>query len=83
MEVHRKLNEYRQKGVQAYYATKYYLSQKEGYVLSHVNSAVCDSLNESKRANKDFMEKLSSGCPTPSNKSNSLAREQSLSNSQK
>ena len=83
VEIHKKLNEYRLKKQRALETMQQYYHHRDSSTTQHLNAAVYDNLNESKRINKDFMEKLSSGWPTPTNRNSSSFRDLSLSNSQK
>jgi len=78
-EIHKKFWEYRQKRISAYEQTKDYYTQDADLSYSPLNAAVYDTLNESRRQTKDFMERLSnashSQSPTPTNRNSFTSRD--------
>ena len=67
MEVHKRLHQYRQKCQTALKNVyNYKRQQDEVAACSHINAAVYDNLNTSRKINHSLMERLSHGTPSPS-----------------
>jgi hypothetical protein len=66
LEVHKKLHQYREKRQISYKNAQNYLTKKDEIASSsHINGAVFDNLNESKKYNCSLIEKLSNASPSP------------------